>query len=66
MRDFKLSLFDKFSQEVVADIYVLRVRVRHRIWIAPWLSSKTWMHGSPKSGNRKRHTDRRKRASFKP
>ena len=31
------------------------------IQIAPLLSSKTWMHVSPKSGNGKRHTDRRKK-----
>ena len=31
MRDFKLSLLNTFSQEVVTDIYVLRVRVRHGV-----------------------------------
>ena len=33
------------------------------ISIAPMLSSTPWVHGSPKSGTRKRHTDRRKSAS---
>ena len=57
------------SQEVVAHIDVLRVRVVTGltvIWIAPLLSSKTWMHGSPKSGNSKRHTCGKKSASLKP
>ena len=31
MRDLNLSLLDMFSQEVVTDVYVLRVRVRHRV-----------------------------------
>lgn len=31
MRGFKLFLLDKFSQEMVADIYVRRVRVRHEV-----------------------------------
>ena len=35
------------------------------IWVAPLLSSNTWMHGSPKSGNRKRHTRLKKSASLK-
>ena len=31
MRGFKLFLLDNFSQEMVADIYVRRVRVRHEV-----------------------------------
>ena len=65
VRDVKLSVLDMFSGGVITHIDVLRIRVEHRVnrhLDRTLLSSKTWMHGSPKSGNRKRHTDRRKSA----
>ena len=54
---------------MVACVDVLRVRVGDRVdrqLNRTVVDLKTRMNGSPKSGKRKRHTDRRKSASLKP
>ena len=69
VRDFKLSVLAMFSQEVVPHVDVLRVRVgdrNDRQLNRTVVVLKNLDECIPKSGKRKRHMDRRKRASLKP
>ena len=67
VRDFKLSVLEMFSQEVVAHVDVLRARVSDRddrqLNCTVVVLKNLDAHASPTSGKRKRHTDRRKSAS---
>ena len=75
VRDPKLALLDKFSQEeVVAGTLFASswssFTMLATIWISPpRCPPKAWIRGSPESGKAKRHTrrtDRREIASLRP
>ena len=69
VRDFKLSVFDMFVQEIMTHVDVLRVSVGDRVnrqLDRTIVVLKNLDARIPKPGMRKRHTDRRIGTSLKP